>query len=323
MNLINRIQSNINQSKNALFHKAIYVWQLLLIKIVQSWWLDVSHQSKYLNNQGIIKQIQTLNQHKDFVKTLNFMQKSKQFISGSFDKSIIIWKYNQNRQWSCQQILNEHNDSIYCLVINTNEDLIISGSRDNTIKFWIYKNQWFHQQTIQDHCQSIYALSLNQQQNRVVSCGYDQYILIIEQSEQNKEWKLIQKITIEQFGYRVCFIDNNMFAFSQNNQEQISIFEMSNNNKQFIKTKDIPIKSGLDFYSSFPQLYINSKCILVSKNGEYVNLIRKIQNGEFLTEQSIHIGISSLFGTMSNDGEYLVTWDEKSMQIQIRRYQEQ
>ncbi|CAD8119575.1 unnamed protein product [Paramecium primaurelia] len=273
-------------------------------------------------NQGMIKLIQTFNQHKDQVTTLNFMQISKQFISGSCDKSIIIWKQNQNNLWSYQQILNEHNDIIQCLIINTNEDLIISGSDDCTIKFWINKNEWFCQQTINDHSKKVFGLSFNQQQNRVVSCGYDQYILIIEQSEQNKEWKVIQKI-IDNYGYRICFIDNNMFTFSPKSQEQISVYEMNNNNKQFTKTRDIPIKSGSDINERFPLQYINQKSILVSKNGQYVNLIRKKQNGEFLIEQSIHFGINSLYGTMSNDGEYLITWDNKSKQIQTRRYKEQ
>ncbi|CAD8149863.1 unnamed protein product [Paramecium pentaurelia] len=273
--------------------------------------------------QGMIKFIQTLNQHKDWVSTLNFMQKSKQFISGSFDNSIIIWKQNLNNQWSYQQILNGHNHTISCLIINTNEDLIISGSDDCTLKFWINKNEWLCQQTINDHSKEVYGLSLNSQQNRVVSCGYDQYILIIEQSEQNKEWKVIQKITIDNYGYRVCFIDNNMFTFTPNSKEQIYVYEMNNKNKQFTKTRDISIKSGIDNNQRFPQQYINKKSILVSKNGEYVNLISKKQNGEFLTEQSIHFGIHCLYGTMSNDGEYLITWDNKSKQIQIRRYKEQ
>ncbi|CAD8111485.1 unnamed protein product [Paramecium primaurelia] len=276
----------------------------------------------YEFKQGIIKEIQTLNEHQNSVFTLNFMKKSKQFISGSVDKSIRIWKQNQNYLWSSLQILNGHNGAITCLVLNINEDLIISGSYDQTIKFWIKKNEWFCQQTITDHSHEILGLSLNQQQNRIVSCGYDKLILIIENQGQNKEWKVIQQININNCGYRVCFIDNNMFTLSQTDQEYISVFETNNINKQFTKTRDITIKCGSDANCLFPQQYVNSKCILLSKNGEYVNLIRKKQNGEFLTEQSIHFRTNSLFGGMSEDGQYLITWDDKSCQIQIWRYHE-
>ncbi|CAD8191781.1 unnamed protein product [Paramecium pentaurelia] len=273
-------------------------------------------------NQGIMKLKQILSEHNNDVHTLNFMKKTNQFISGSY-QSIIIWQYNQNQQYVTQQILNGHNSWIYCLILNNNEDLIISGGSDNTIKFWMKKNEWTCQQTIKDHYNSVFGLSLNQQQNRVVSCGNDKQILIIEQQQQNKEWIVTQKITVELSTLRVCFIDNDIFTLSQCGQNQISIFEMNTINKQFTKTKDIVVKCGSDGYCLFPQQYLNSKSILFSKNGEYVNLIRKKQNGEYLTEQSIHFNTNVLFGRISDDGEYLITWENKSKEIQLRRYKEQ
>ncbi|CAD8179418.1 unnamed protein product [Paramecium octaurelia] len=273
--------------------------------------------------QDMIKQTQILSEHKDLVYTLNFMKKSYQFISGSCDKSIIIWQQNENNQWVPQYILNGHCNIIYCLLLNNNEDLIVSGSEDNTIKFWMKKSEWQCQQTIKDHSGSVFGLSFNQQQNRVVSCSRDKLIFIMEQQFQNKEWVVIQKIVVEQYGYRLCFIDNNMFTFSQHDKLQISIYEMNSGSQQFTKTRDIHIKCRQGDDCLFPQLYINSKCILVSKYGQYVNLISKQLNGEFATEQSIHFNTNSLFGNMSDDGEYLITWDNNSKQIQIRRYQEQ
>ncbi|CAD8192433.1 unnamed protein product [Paramecium pentaurelia] len=273
--------------------------------------------------QGMIKQTQILSKHKYFVYTLNFMNKSNQFISGSADKSIIIWQTNQKNQWIPQQILNGHSSIIYCLILNNNEDLIITGSSDNTIKFWMKMNIWTCQQTIKDHSFSVFGLSVNSQQNKVISCGYDKLILIMEQQGMNKEWIVIQKITVEQFNYRVCFIDNNMFTLSQYSKEYISVYEMNRINQQFTKISDIEVKCGSDTNCLFPQQYINSKCILVSKNGQYVNLIRKKINGEFLNQQSIHFNTFDLFGRMSDDGQYLITWDDKSNQIQIRKYKEQ
>ncbi|CAD8117754.1 unnamed protein product [Paramecium primaurelia] len=111
-----------------------------------------------------------------------------------------------------------------------------------------------------------------------------------------------------------------MFTFSPYNKEYICVYEMNN---QFIKSKDITVKCGSGEYFLFPQQYINAKSMLVSKNGEYVNLIRKEQNGDLLTIQSIYFGTNLLYGAMSDDGQYLVTWDIESKQIQIRRYQEQ
>ncbi|CAD8214283.1 unnamed protein product [Paramecium pentaurelia] len=164
-------------------------------------------------------------------------------------------------------------------------DLIISGSEDRTIKFWIKKNEWLCQLTIDDCSNRVLGLSLNQQKNRVVSCGNDQPILIIENQVRLQSGKQYKRFKLN---------NNNMFKFSQRVKEQISVFGMNPNNEQFTKTRDITIKCVQDNFSRFSYQYINSKCILVSKNGEYVNLVRKQQNGGFQTEQSIHFGINSL-----------------------------
>ncbi|CAD8155287.1 unnamed protein product [Paramecium pentaurelia] len=248
------------------------------------------------------------------------MNKSNQFISASHDKQIIIWSINHNNQWISSQKLNGHSDWIFCLVLNKNEDLIISGSDDKTIKFWQKKQQWLCSQTITDHTDIVCGLSLNEQQNKLISCGYDKFILIIEQSSQDYKWNVIQKITVEQYGYRLCFINDNVFTFQPYSKELMHVYEMSNTNKQYSKTKDILVKSdynGCEVY--FPQQYINSKCLLVNKNGYNVNLIRKNQNDDFITLQSIQFGTNFLFGQMSEDGEYLITWDDKSNEIQIRK----
>ncbi|CAD8104653.1 unnamed protein product [Paramecium primaurelia] len=273
--------------------------------------------------QGILKQVQVLSEHGKNIHTLNFMKGSDHFISGSVDNSIIIWARNKNNQWIFQQKLNGHTGSILCLLLNKNEDIIVSGSHDYQIKFWQKSNGWLCSQTITDHTSTVYGLSFNEQQNRLISCGDDNIILVIEQLELNKQWIVIQKITVEQFGCRLCFIDNNTFTFYPYGKDYINVFEMNNSNKQYIKTKDIPVKSGNIYDNSlFPSQYIKLKCILVNKNGQNVSLIRMKQNGEFMIEESIDFGTRNLFGYMTDDGQYLITWDVKSKEIQIRKYQE-
>ncbi|CAD8096625.1 unnamed protein product [Paramecium primaurelia] len=269
--------------------------------------------------QGLLTSIQTLQEHQNRVNILKFMKKSNQFISGSVDQFIIIWQKVQNNLWSLKNKLIGHSSIIYCLVLNNDEDLIISGSNDKSIRFWTKKNQWLCNQVITDHTNSVFGLSLNQQQNILVSCGDDGQLLIIEQSIQNKEWIVKQKIKVEQYGYRVCFIDNNMFIFSPFNSEKLFVY---GSNQYFKKMKDIPVMCKTDGCCLFPQQYIDSKSILVSKNGEYVNFIKKNQNGDFITYNSIHFGTCTLFGTISDDGQLLITWDIKSKQIKIRVIQQ-
>ncbi|CAD8213469.1 unnamed protein product [Paramecium pentaurelia] len=277
----------------------------------------------YQLKQDKLEQTQNLKEHQGDVNALNFMKKSNQFKSGSDDNNIFLWSMNQSNKWILLQKLIGHNDWIFCQILNDNEDLIISGGQDKTIKFWTQKqNKWLCQQTITDHTGYVWTLSINQQQNQVISGGNDQQILIIEQSQKDSKWIVIQKIKVEAYGYRITFINSNKFTFQPRQKEQIHVYEMNNTKKQYIKTKDVLVKGGMDDYWFFPQQYIKSKGLLVNRNGKYLNLIRIKENGEFITEQLIEFGNSFFFGCMSQDGKYLITWEESEKKIQIRKYYE-
>lgn len=51
--------------------------------------------------------------------------------------------------------------------------------------------------------------------------------------------------------------------------------------------------------------------MLVSKNGSNLNFISINANSECILEFSIEFNCPKLYGTLSNDGEFLITWDEK------------
>ncbi|CAD8130361.1 unnamed protein product [Paramecium sonneborni] len=243
------------------------------------------------------------------------MKNTNNFVSGSGDNQIIIWQATGNYQWKCSQKLNEHSNEIFCLLLNNANNLIISGSRDTTIKFWMKKDQKLCQQTIEDHTDYVSSLSLNERQNKLISCSEDQQILIIEQQELNKQWFVTQKIQVDQFGLRLCFINDDQFAFQPKCKDQMHLYEIDINTKQYRKIKKIGVKCG-----SIDD--VCSKCLLVNKNGRNVNLIRKKQNGDFIILQSIEFNTHLIYGQLSNDGEYLITRDKESKEIQIRKCRE-
>ncbi|CAD8212575.1 unnamed protein product [Paramecium pentaurelia] len=87
--------------------------QSRLIKITQFFQQGVACKLKYLisnkeNQMNYSSQV-IINK---MVQHQNFMKKSNNFVSGSTDKSIIIWYMNQNNQWKCQQKLDGHSDAI-------------------------------------------------------------------------------------------------------------------------------------------------------------------------------------------------------------------
>ncbi|CAD8123120.1 unnamed protein product [Paramecium sonneborni] len=205
----------------------------------------------YEFRKGMMKQIQVLNEHKSFVTTLNFMNKYNQFIYyGGF---IFIWSINSNNQWIFSQALKEHSIQINCLIMNYNEDLIISSSSDLLLSFGLSKmNGSFNKQ-------SQIIKILNEECNKVISCGWDQFLLIIEYQKCCKKWIVIQNIKIDCQGYRICFINNNLFAFQPNQGNLMHIYDINSLSKKLNKTKLIPINQGDDDYGQFPLQIQNQK----------------------------------------------------------------
>ncbi|CAD8191330.1 unnamed protein product [Paramecium pentaurelia] len=272
------------------------------------------------------KLLQILNEHQNAIFTLNFMNKSNSIISGSCDQSIKIWNRNQQLQWYCQQTLQGHSSFIYCLILNQNQDLIISGSDDTTIKFWINKNGWNCSQTIAVHTSNVSGLSLNNTQKQLISCGDDKSILIIENSDSIQcKWNVIQQIRLEQSGYRLCFLNDNIFAFQPNSSKSMYLYEVDNITRRYTKIKNIEVKNGNNCNYLFPQQYIQKKQLLINKNGTSINFLNVQLNDEINLIQFIDFGTKSIFGQISETGELLITWDDKSKEIQIRKldYQQQ
>ncbi|CAD8132545.1 unnamed protein product [Paramecium octaurelia] len=200
-NQINNIQINHNNNKQHQFNlhllnliQNLFTYQIIKDnKIKQDQFCFViainqdnsivavgcnSQISIYEFKQGMMKQIQILNQHIGDVFTLKFMIKSKQLISGDNGGSIVIWSSYDNNQWNFSQTIQGHRNQILCLILNTNEDLFISSNSDSSIKFWMKQNEWIRQQKITVHNSYAYQLSLNEQQDKVISCRYDNRILL-------------------------------------------------------------------------------------------------------------------------------------------------
>ncbi|CAD8057977.1 unnamed protein product [Paramecium sonneborni] len=276
------------------------------------------------NKQGYLNQLQILSEHKDNVVTLNFMMKSDHFVSGSYSSEIIIWYLNQENQWACKQNLNGHSNAIYCVLLNSNEDQIISGSKDTTIKFWVKQKNWQCEETIEDINHQIYSLSLNEKFNQLIVSSQDQFLYVLQQSEVDNKWKINQKIKIDSHGTRLCFINDYQFVFQPYCKEYMEMYDMNINTQNFERSQYIPVQCGSNDDSSFVQLqYLQSKGLLVNKNGKFVNILRKKENNNFEKELAIQFDTEVSFGRLSQDGNFLISWDNKQNELIVRKFQEQ
>ncbi|CAD8188633.1 unnamed protein product [Paramecium pentaurelia] len=290
-----------------------------------------------------LKKVQTLFGHLDDITTLVFFNKKQQLISGSKDMQIIIWSLNLLSEPKKIQKLQGHLNYINCLILNRKEDLIISGC--SQIIFWTQllnqqsiQQQWVYSQQYQSD-KSIFGLSINDDENQVIACGENQEILIMEQKYSNY-WLIKQKIQIDEWGFRICFINNNLFVFQPIIEcdfvclgaKTLDVYTFNSLQNKYVKSGEIEIKGDCQScYQYFPTLYNSRRGMLIHKNGCHLKLIRVKQDSILLKEENIQYqfelveiinfgnsnGFGNLIGTLSNDGENLLIWDSNSKEINI------
>ncbi|CAK63416.1 unnamed protein product (macronuclear) [Paramecium tetraurelia] len=253
-----------------------------------------------------------------------FHEKTMQFISGSNDNLIMIWTWDDKRNWYCEQRLEGHTDYIRGgLIMNIKEDLIISGSDDSTIKFWTKNNNnWSLHQTLNEHKKEVKSLSLNDSQNQLISCSFWNEILVTEFKSTQNLWVTIQRISVDMNGYSLCFISDTLFTFQPHELKVMQIYELDKNTKQFVMTNLVKIKSDDNRCDFFPQQFNKEKQVLLHKNGRTINIIKTIDSRQFIPVQYIENCDNYLYGAMTHDAQYLVTWDNEEKEIKIRKYKE-
>ncbi|CAD8200540.1 unnamed protein product [Paramecium pentaurelia] len=279
----------------------------------------------YQINKGELKYVQSILGHNFDVNCLQWLNNSNQIISGGHDRKFLFWPINLISKSKFIIKLVVHHLPITCLIKNSQENLLISGSMDQTINFLelnLQNQVWKCSQVLKEHNDTIFALSLSQDENQLISCGYDNLILVLQKS--SSQWIVKQKIFTSVHGYRLCFITDYLFTFQPYNKEEMWIYDNRNSLSQFIMTKSIHAKSDCqDFGTLFPHQFFPKKAMLLAKHGHYIHLIKMQDSEDFKIQQSINYRDQCIYGQLSNNGEYLVSWDNKSNLIKIRKYVEQ
>ncbi|CAD8092482.1 unnamed protein product [Paramecium primaurelia] len=270
--------------------------------------------------QGQIKQIKILSSHKTYLTTITILQKINLLISTSQEGYIHIWSLIPIAKPIIIKKFDATSSYVGCLIYNERCDLIITGN-NNIIKFWKNPMKWFLIQSINDHAGAVWALSLNQNENKLISCGWDKMILVIgKQSDEN--WIVTQKVFVQQYGYRICFLDNDQFLYQPRYKKAIILYQILENGCQVEKVKEIELTQTLkDCNAFFPMEFVKQKKIILNKNGDTIILLKAIGQGEIQIMQFIYFESHNIFGKMSEDGQLLAIWDESKKNLQIRKLQ--
>ncbi|CAD8198587.1 unnamed protein product [Paramecium octaurelia] len=269
---------------------------------------------------GQLELIQQLDKHDSNICSIYAMKKSKSFVSGDFNGKVIFWAIDDNKL-KFQAELKEHTDYINQILMNKDENEMITCSDDKCIKFYTKEqHQWKCVQTLKNHQSNVNAISLNSLENTLISCGFDSLISVFVKDPLLREWQVKQTIKNDQYGYRICFIKNNHFYFQPQGQSKIQLFKKSSQSGEFEKTNEFEVtKIQSSCCRWFQMEYKEQSKLLLCKNGNCVNLFKVQDDYSLKAEQTITFETLSIYGAITSDSLYLILWDEKSKQFQIRK----
>ncbi|CAD8079278.1 unnamed protein product [Paramecium sonneborni] len=267
-------------------------------------------------DNGMIKQTHSLLGHQ--VICLVHSQINNYFVSGSSDGSIIMWKYYDNNEWKSSKLQNKHKKYIYCIILTENENQLISCSDDSSIKVWTvnfnnHESNFLY--SLDKHAGSVYSLSLNQSEKVLVSCGSDQ--IIIWKKEINTQWKFqyVVNQSIQEYGFHVKFLKEDQFIWAPYKSNNLCVFEckddglyQENIEKRVQFKKD---NKGLVGLSGFPIIYNKLKNMICLRHVCHICLLKFENDGQLSIVEELDCLNWEIYGTVTNNGQYLVFWGKK------------
>ncbi|CAD8204815.1 unnamed protein product [Paramecium octaurelia] len=285
--------------------------------------LGLKHQIKVFKLENFqLQQLQVLNNHSGPVDCLIFFKNQNSFISGSSDKQLKIWTWDEmGNIYQCQQILQSLVMLKYIL-LNNQENLLVSGGQ-NSISFWEFKTSyWLLKQNLYFDKNSIFGLKFTPSQLTIATYSSNNKILLIQKKIQNSQinWSISLEINVNNFTPSICFISDYIILYQSIREMSIRLIKVNYDYDGIQHQSIILINQECDEHTTFQMQFNKQKGILINQSKSFLNLIFITQDIQITDYSEIQFSSNHILGQLSDDGQFLVTLDLASNEFQLRQY---
>ncbi|CAD8214070.1 unnamed protein product [Paramecium pentaurelia] len=173
------------------------------------------------------------------------------------------------------------------------------------------KNELNFQYSLDQHSNQVHSFSFNSSETVLVSCGYNHFI-IWEKGIQGK-WEFKYRKDVSDDGRKIYLINDQqlLWVTFRKNIDAIFVFEIQNGVFELNINKTIKLTKNneCDDNLYFPIIYNKDKNIILVRHKHHIYLIRQLNNDTFNIIVSLNCQNDQIYGTMTNNGQYLVFWD--------------
>lgn len=129
-----------------------------------------------------------------YISTIDWNAKTNKIISGSYDKNIYVWSFNEERnEWTPSLVIFKHQLSVLSVKWNTEGDKFAAASTTNKLIIGNYDNevyQWWKGEVIKVHKSAISCISFDPSGMFILSGSTDLKAMIhscyLEELDKNK-----------------------------------------------------------------------------------------------------------------------------------------
>ena len=116
--------------------------------------------------------------HDRGVNWVQFHPSKPIIVSGSDDRSIKLWRYNESRAWETDTFRG-HFNNISCVLFHPHSDLIISNSEDKTLRIWDYTKRGSQPTIHRRDADRFWILAAHPSLN-LIAAGHDNGLIIFK-----------------------------------------------------------------------------------------------------------------------------------------------
>ncbi|CAD8126142.1 unnamed protein product [Paramecium sonneborni] len=252
------------------------------------------------------------------VKYLNCTNYQNQLISGCDLMIKIKPLFGVNNHKILMKIIPNSNQ-FSCFAISDKNNLLVAGLQEH-IYFWEVNCEWYFKQDLQvnDEQDWIYNLSFNESETKLISCTGGGKITVIElESNQEKLWKIIQIIYLDNFAVQATFFGENSFVIHLYLLKIMLIYELNQVDGQFIKSNQFLMESEGVQSQTFNSSYIKQRQLFIKQDKFQLILYLVNKNQELQIYKKLLFDTTQIWGTISDDGLWLIVWENASQQLKI------